>query len=233
MGDGDTHSWIGVIEALEKLRVETVAPGHGPPTDRSLLGKQKAFIPCATPRGGAGTVGWEESPGPAGLHPAPGFGQPPRGGVGSSHKSPRSTARRRFPERASFPDHPPNNFTAEKYPLTAATAEQQPHQNVLPPAVSIVGSDMDSASRQDPDPGHQEGEDHHLRGVDRHRQTHEVRVAQEDPDQGGEDDPIGGQTEAGMAFVVTAAGLPGRRPELNIGVRDEAGHRRCRFPPWN
>ena len=44
MGDGDTHSWIGVIEELEKLRVETVAPGHGPPTDRSLLGKQKAFI---------------------------------------------------------------------------------------------------------------------------------------------------------------------------------------------
>lgn len=44
MGDGDTHSWIGVIEALEKLRVETVAPGHGPPADRSLLGKQKAFI---------------------------------------------------------------------------------------------------------------------------------------------------------------------------------------------
>lgn len=44
MGDGDTYSWIGVIEELERLQVETVAPGHGTPMNRSLLAKQKSFI---------------------------------------------------------------------------------------------------------------------------------------------------------------------------------------------
>ena len=44
MGDGDTHSWIKVISELEKLDVEMVLPGHGPPSDSNLLVKQKAFI---------------------------------------------------------------------------------------------------------------------------------------------------------------------------------------------
>ena len=44
MGDGDTHSWINVISALEKHDVEMVLPGHGPPSDSTLLDKQKAFI---------------------------------------------------------------------------------------------------------------------------------------------------------------------------------------------
>ena len=44
MGDGDTHSWIKVITALEKLDVEMVLPGHGSPSASTLLAKQKAFI---------------------------------------------------------------------------------------------------------------------------------------------------------------------------------------------
>ena len=44
VGDGDTHSWIRVIDQLEALDVEMVLPGHGPPSDSSLLGRQKAFF---------------------------------------------------------------------------------------------------------------------------------------------------------------------------------------------
>ncbi|MBI4582895.1 MAG: MBL fold metallo-hydrolase [Planctomycetes bacterium] len=44
MGDGNSHHWIKVIEALEQLDVEVVAPGHGPLGDRSLLSRQKAFF---------------------------------------------------------------------------------------------------------------------------------------------------------------------------------------------
>ena len=79
MGDGDTHSWIGVIEALEKLRVETVAPGHGPPRGPIASGQAEGLYPRPAPRGGTGTVDWQEPRGSAENHPAPRFGQSPCG----------------------------------------------------------------------------------------------------------------------------------------------------------
>ena len=44
MGDGDTHSWVKVIAELEKLDVGMILPGHGPPSNSTLLARQKAFI---------------------------------------------------------------------------------------------------------------------------------------------------------------------------------------------
>jgi phosphoglycerate dehydrogenase-like enzyme/glyoxylase-like metal-dependent hydrolase (beta-lactamase superfamily II) len=44
MGDGDTASWIRVIDALKRLDVEIVGPGHGPLADRSVLDRQRRFI---------------------------------------------------------------------------------------------------------------------------------------------------------------------------------------------
>jgi phosphoglycerate dehydrogenase-like enzyme/glyoxylase-like metal-dependent hydrolase (beta-lactamase superfamily II) len=44
MGDGQTESWVRVIERLEELDVDIVAPGHGPAGDRSVLARQKDYI---------------------------------------------------------------------------------------------------------------------------------------------------------------------------------------------
>ena len=44
LGDGNTESWLEVIDALRQLDVEIVAPGHGPLGDRSLLDDQWAFL---------------------------------------------------------------------------------------------------------------------------------------------------------------------------------------------
>ena len=44
MGDGDTHSWIKAIAELQKLDIEMVLPGHGSPSNSTLLARQKAFI---------------------------------------------------------------------------------------------------------------------------------------------------------------------------------------------
>lgn len=44
MGDGDTHSWVQVIDRLKKLDVEVVGPGHGPLGGRELLDEQQSFI---------------------------------------------------------------------------------------------------------------------------------------------------------------------------------------------
>jgi glyoxylase-like metal-dependent hydrolase (beta-lactamase superfamily II) len=46
MGDGDSESWIKVLEAAEKLDFETVLPGHGPAArnGREVLAGQKQFF---------------------------------------------------------------------------------------------------------------------------------------------------------------------------------------------
>ncbi len=49
MGDGDTESWLRVLDALAKLDVKIVAPGHGACADESLIALQREYI--ATLRG--------------------------------------------------------------------------------------------------------------------------------------------------------------------------------------
>ncbi len=44
MGDGNTESWLEVVNALRQLDVEIVVPGHGPCGDRSILDDQLEFI---------------------------------------------------------------------------------------------------------------------------------------------------------------------------------------------
>lgn len=44
MGDGNTESWVEVVDALRRLAVDIVAPGHGPPGDRTVLDDQRSFI---------------------------------------------------------------------------------------------------------------------------------------------------------------------------------------------
>jgi phosphoglycerate dehydrogenase-like enzyme/glyoxylase-like metal-dependent hydrolase (beta-lactamase superfamily II) len=44
MGDGDSESWIRVLESLQELDVQTVAPGHGPLAGKELLGTQKQWF---------------------------------------------------------------------------------------------------------------------------------------------------------------------------------------------
>ncbi len=46
MGDGDSESWIKVLEATEKLDFETLVPGHGPAArnGREVLAGQKRFF---------------------------------------------------------------------------------------------------------------------------------------------------------------------------------------------
>ena len=44
MGDGNTESWLRVLEALGELDVELIAPGHGPCGDRTLIADQTAYI---------------------------------------------------------------------------------------------------------------------------------------------------------------------------------------------
>ncbi len=43
-GDSDTESWIGVLTEIQQLPIERIAPGHGEPTDKSLLGLQKRYF---------------------------------------------------------------------------------------------------------------------------------------------------------------------------------------------
>ncbi|MCZ6795228.1 MAG: NAD(P)-dependent oxidoreductase [Planctomycetota bacterium] len=44
MGDGNTESWLQVLDALSELDVEVVAPGHGACGDRSLIADQRDYI---------------------------------------------------------------------------------------------------------------------------------------------------------------------------------------------
>jgi len=44
MGGGDSESWIKVIEQLQQLDVEIVAPGHGPCAGKELLEQQKQYF---------------------------------------------------------------------------------------------------------------------------------------------------------------------------------------------
>ena len=44
MGDADTESWIRVLEHVQQLDIDTVAPGHGPPAGKELLELQKRYI---------------------------------------------------------------------------------------------------------------------------------------------------------------------------------------------
>ncbi len=44
MGDGNTESWIQAIEKMQRLDVETVAPGHGALGKRDLLETQKQYF---------------------------------------------------------------------------------------------------------------------------------------------------------------------------------------------
>ncbi len=44
MGDGDSASWVQVIEGLQRLDVDLVAPGHGPMGDKQLLALQRRYF---------------------------------------------------------------------------------------------------------------------------------------------------------------------------------------------
>ncbi|MCH2376358.1 MAG: MBL fold metallo-hydrolase, partial [Planctomycetes bacterium] len=44
MGDGNTESWLQVLDALTELDIEVVAPGHGACSDASLIARQRAYI---------------------------------------------------------------------------------------------------------------------------------------------------------------------------------------------
>jgi len=43
-GDGNTESWISVLNALQELPCKTVCPGHGEMSDKDLLEKQKRYF---------------------------------------------------------------------------------------------------------------------------------------------------------------------------------------------
>ncbi len=44
MGDGDSASWIRVLERLERLPVKAIAPGHGAEADKALLATQRRWF---------------------------------------------------------------------------------------------------------------------------------------------------------------------------------------------
>ena len=44
LGHSDTASWIRVLEKAQQLDVKLVCPGHGPLTDKSVLGKQRRYF---------------------------------------------------------------------------------------------------------------------------------------------------------------------------------------------
>ncbi|MFO0852619.1 MAG: MBL fold metallo-hydrolase [Gemmataceae bacterium] len=44
MGHSNSGSWVRVLEAMEKLDVERVCPGHGSVAGKELLGKQKRYF---------------------------------------------------------------------------------------------------------------------------------------------------------------------------------------------
>ncbi len=44
MGDGNTHSWLRVLDALEELDVDVIAPGHGQLAKKSLIEAQRNYI---------------------------------------------------------------------------------------------------------------------------------------------------------------------------------------------
>lgn len=43
-GDSNTESWIGVLTEVEKLPIKKLAPGHGEPSDKSLIKTQKRYF---------------------------------------------------------------------------------------------------------------------------------------------------------------------------------------------
>ena len=43
-GDSNTESWIGVLTEVSKLPIKKVAPGHGEPSDGSLIKLQKRYF---------------------------------------------------------------------------------------------------------------------------------------------------------------------------------------------
>ncbi|MFQ5734095.1 MAG: MBL fold metallo-hydrolase [Planctomycetaceae bacterium] len=43
-GDSDTASWLRVLAELQRLKVKTLAPGHGEPSGKSLIAKQKRYF---------------------------------------------------------------------------------------------------------------------------------------------------------------------------------------------
>jgi phosphoglycerate dehydrogenase-like enzyme/glyoxylase-like metal-dependent hydrolase (beta-lactamase superfamily II) len=54
MGDGDSESWIRVLESLQELDVKTVAPGHGAAAGKELLATQREWFVQLRDRIGAG-----------------------------------------------------------------------------------------------------------------------------------------------------------------------------------
>jgi cyclase len=44
MGDGNSESWLRVLDALAELDIEIVAPGHGPCGDKSLIADQRLYF---------------------------------------------------------------------------------------------------------------------------------------------------------------------------------------------
>jgi phosphoglycerate dehydrogenase-like enzyme/glyoxylase-like metal-dependent hydrolase (beta-lactamase superfamily II) len=44
MGHSDSASWIRVLEKAQQFDVKIVCPGHGPVTDKSVLGKQRRYF---------------------------------------------------------------------------------------------------------------------------------------------------------------------------------------------
>ena len=43
-GDSDTESWISVLNAMEKLPIKKIAPGHGELSDKGLIAKQRRYF---------------------------------------------------------------------------------------------------------------------------------------------------------------------------------------------
>ena len=43
-GDSNTESWIGVLTEIQKMPIQTVAPGHGEASDNSLIALQKRYF---------------------------------------------------------------------------------------------------------------------------------------------------------------------------------------------
>lgn len=56
MGDGDSESWIRVLESMQQLNVEVVAPGHGPLARRELFETQKRWFVELRKQVGAGVA---------------------------------------------------------------------------------------------------------------------------------------------------------------------------------
>jgi cyclase len=44
MGHSDSASWVRCLEKMERLDVDLVCPGHGPPAGKDVLGRQKRYF---------------------------------------------------------------------------------------------------------------------------------------------------------------------------------------------